>query len=77
MNGDNQRHLAMKSQNHELNLPQKDSSPGTLFCLFDLGLMSLSTIFQSYRYGVWMWQGAQCSLLECASLKYHALDTLT
>ena len=34
-------------------------------CLFDLGLTSLSTIFQSYRDGVWMWQGAQCSLLEC------------
>ena len=32
--------------------------------LFDLGLMSLSTIFQSYHNGVWMWQGAQCSLLE-------------
>ena len=24
------------------------------FCLFDLGLTSLSTIFQSYRDGVWM-----------------------
>ena len=36
-----------------------------LLCLFDLGLTSLSTIFQSYRDGVWMWQGAQCSLLEC------------
>ena len=35
------------------------------FCLIDLGLTSLSTIFQSYRDGVWMWQGAQCSLLEC------------
>ena len=34
-------------------------------CLFDLGLTSLSTIFQSYCDGVWMWQGAQCSLLEC------------
>ena len=32
-------------------------------CLFDLGLTSLSTIFQSYRDSVWMWQGAQCSLL--------------
>ena len=29
-------------------------------CLFDLGLTSLSTIFQSYCDGVWMWQGAQC-----------------
>ena len=36
-----------------------------LFDLFDLGLMSLSTIFQSNRDGVWMWQGAQCSPLEC------------
>ena len=34
-------------------------------CLFDLGLMSLSTIFQSYSDDVWIWQGAQCSLLEC------------
>ena len=34
-------------------------------CLFDLGLTSLSTIFQSYRDGIWLWQGAQCSLLEC------------
>ena len=34
-------------------------------CLFDLGLTSLSTIFQSYRDVVWMWQGAQCSLLRC------------
>ena len=33
-----------------------------LLCLFDLGLTSLSTIFQSYRDGVWMWQGAQCLL---------------
>ena len=37
----------------------------TIVDLFDLGLTSLSTIFQSYRDGVWMWQGAQCSLLEC------------
>ena len=27
------------------------------------GLTSLSTIFQSYHDGVWLWQGAQCSLL--------------
>ena len=33
-------------------------------CLF-FGLNVASTIFQSYRDGVWMWQGAQCSLLEC------------
>ena len=37
----------------------------TALCLFDLGLTSLSTIFQSYCDGAWMWQGAQCSLLEC------------
>ena len=40
------------------------TNPGDDF-LFDLGLTSLSTTFQSYRNGVWMWQGAQCSLLEC------------
>ena len=33
-------------------------------CLFDMGLTSLN-LFQSYCDGVWMWQGAQCSLLEC------------
>ena len=27
------------------------------------GLTSLSTIFQSYHDGVWLRQGAQCSLL--------------
>ena len=27
------------------------------------GLASLSTIFQSYHDGVWLPQGAQCSLL--------------
>ena len=30
-----------------------------LFVFFGLN------VFQSYRDGVWMWQGAQCSLLEC------------
>ena len=34
-------------------------------CLFYLGFTSLSIIFQSYHDSVWMWQGAQCSLLEC------------
>ena len=34
-------------------------------CLFYLSFTSLSAIFQSYRDGVWMWQGAQCSLLGC------------
>ena len=33
-----------------------------LVCLF---LFGRSAIFQSYRDGVWIWQGAQCSLLEC------------
>ena len=36
-----------------------------LFFFFVCFIQSLSTIFQSYREGVWMWQGAQCSLLEC------------
>ena len=43
-----------------------------LVCLFYSGFMLLSTIFQSYH---WMWQRAQCSLLEYASLKYHNPDT--
>ena len=42
------------------------ATEGNFVCLFDLGLTSFSTIFQSYRDSVWMWQGAQCSL------KYHA-----
>ena len=29
------------------------------------GLTSLLTIFQSYHDGVWLRQGAQCSLLLC------------
>ena len=29
------------------------------------GLTSLSTILQSYHNGVWLQQGAQCSLLLC------------
>ena len=34
------------------------------FCMcVNLGLTSLSTIFQSYHDGVWLRQGAQCSLL--------------
>ena len=37
-----------------------------LFVFVLVGLyVAFSTIFQSYRDGVWMWQGAQCSLLEC------------
>ena len=30
------------------------------FCLFYLGFTSLSTICQTYRDGVWVWQGAHC-----------------
>ena len=37
----------------------------SLVCLFYLGFTSLSTIFQSYCDGVWMWLGFQCSPLEC------------
>ena len=33
-------------------------------CLFYSGFTSLSTIF-SHHDGIWTWQGAQCSLLEC------------
>ena len=50
---------------------------GRFVCLFDLGLTSLSTIFQSYRDGVWIWQGAQCSLLECCLTDISCPDTLT
>ena len=39
------------------------------------GLTSLSTIFHSYYDGVWLQQGAQCSLHSAASLKYHAPGT--
>ena len=40
------------------------------------GLTLLSTIFQSYHDGVWLRQGAQCSLFySAASLKYHAPAT--
>ena len=45
--------------------PQSKMTPGGFVCLFYSGFTSLSTIFQSYRDGVWMWQGAQCSLVEC------------
>ena len=34
-------------------------------CLFNLRFTSRWTIFQSCWDGVWMWQGAQCSLLQC------------
>ena len=35
--------------------------------LIDLGLTSLSTIFQSYRDGVWVWQRAQCYWCNCCT----------
>ena len=39
------------------------------------GLTSLSKKFQSYHDGVWLRQGAKCSLLLCCTLKFHAPDT--
>ena len=36
--------------------------PTVCVCVYS-GLTSLSTIFQSYHDGVWLRQGAQCSLL--------------
>ena len=56
-----------QSNNSKFQLNRKGLLDGLVLfvSLFDLGLTSLSTIFQSYRDGVWMWQGAQCSLLEC------------
>ena len=44
-------------------------------CLFYSDFTSRSTIFQSYRDGVWMWQGAQCSLLECCLTEISRPDT--
>ena len=35
------------------------------FVLFYSRFMLLTTIFQVCPYGVWMWQGAQCSLSVC------------
>ena len=37
--------------------------------------MLLSKIFKSYHDSVWMWQGAQCLLVDAASLKHYAPDT--
>ena len=44
--------------------PKSKSAPlaRTLACVYS-GLTSLSIIFQSYHDGVWLRQGAQCSLL--------------
>ena len=41
------------------------------------GLTSLSTIFQSYYDGVWLRQGAQCSLLLCCVTEVSCLRHLT
>ena len=46
-------------------LTWRDEDHQIINCLFYSGFNSLFTIFQSYCDGVWMWQGAQCSLLEC------------
>ena len=40
--------------------PVTDNCPSCLFVWF--GLNVAFNLFQSYRDGVWMWQGAQCSL---------------
>ena len=45
--------------------PEKRKRNGRWFIFFYSDLTSLSTIFQPYFDGVWMWQGTQCSLLEC------------
>ena len=50
------RHTATTSYKMETG-PDK-----TKVCVYS-GLTSLSTIFQSYHDGVWLRQGAQCSLL--------------
>ena len=42
-------------------------------CLFCSDFTSLSVIFQPYPDGVWMQQGAQCSLLECCLTKISCL----
>ena len=39
--------------------------------------LSLSTSFQSYPDSVWMWQGAQCSLLECCLTEISCPRKLT
>ena len=48
------------------NLDVRWQSHGVIYAVRPLNgsPVSLSTIFQSYCNGVWMWQGAQCSLLE-------------
>ena len=51
------------------------ASAFSVCCLFYSGFTSLSTIFQSYRDGVWMWQGAQCSFLECCRTEISRPDT--
>ena len=47
---------------------ENDQNNEHIHCIVDIvcsGLTSLSTIFQSYHDGIWLRQGAQCSLLLC------------
>lgn len=45
-------------------------------CVYS-GLLLLSTSFQSYRHGVWLRQGAQCSLLKCCLTEVSCRRHLT
>ena len=47
---------------HDENDQYNEHIPCVVVCS---GLTSLSTIFQSYHDGVWLRQGAQCSILLC------------
>ena len=63
------RHIfEWSSSFHEL----ADSSQSHCFFVPFWFFMSLSTIFQSYHDSVWVWQGAQCSLLECCLTEISA-----
>ena len=53
-------HQADWSESAIFAIPAASFGPTVVVCL---GLTSLSTIFQSYHDGVWLRQGAQCSLL--------------
>ena len=44
---------------------ENDQYDAHIPCVVCSGLTSLSTFFQSYHDGVWLGQGAQCSLLLC------------
>ena len=43
-------------------------------CVYS-GLTSLSTVFQSYHDGVWLWWELNAHFYSAASLKYHVPDT--